>query len=172
MSSKACTTKENGLSPAKQTLECTSESSVKTSKTASASSNNISFLSMFQNSNLRPKIQRQTITSQEAEADDCPLNSNFKSSLFDKQKSKDITTDKYYNSTQPSDTNKMVVSFQTGNSAGNHSVSNNSISFRTPNSAPNFVSSGNTIRPVNKPAAGKVLKNGSSGNSSTKGKSF
>jgi hypothetical protein len=125
---------------------------------------------MFQNSNSRPKIQRQTITTQQT-ADDPHLNGTSKNRSSDKQKNKDITN-KLYNSTQPSDTNKMVVSFQSGNSAGNHSVSNNSISFKTPNSAPNSVSSVNNTRPVNKPAAGKVLKNGSSGNCSTKGKPF
>jgi hypothetical protein len=166
MSSKACATKENGLSPAKHTLECTSESSVQTTKTTSATSNNVSFLSMFQNSNSRTKIQRQTITTQQT-ADESLLNATSKDRSPDKQKNKEISN-KLYNSTQPTDTNKMVVSFQSGNSGGNHSVSNNSISFRANNSTPNFVSSGNSTRPVNKPAAGKVLKNGSSGTSSTK----
>ena len=168
MSSKACTTKENGLSPAKQTLECVNELPLKPPKTASESSNNIRFLSMFQNSNSRTKIQRQTIPTHQT-SEESVLNGNHTSS--DKQKNKDISN-KLYNSTQPSDTNKMVVSFQSGNSGGNHTVSNSSIPFRTPHSAQNIVSSGNSTRPVNKPAAGKVLKNGSSGYSSTKGRQF
>jgi len=165
MSSKA-STKENGLSPVKQTRE-SSESSLKSSsKTATSSTTNPKyFLSMFQNSNSRPKFQRQNIIFQSS--DQSLLNDKPKENSSEKSKSKDIGN-KLYNPTQVSDTNKMVVSFQTGNSGTNDSSTNSSISCRSTSSALNFVSSTNGTRPANKPAAGKVLKNGSSSNSSSK----
>ena len=169
MSSKAVT-KENGLSPVKYTRESSESTFKSSSKTDQKSSTNTkSFLSMFQNSNSRPKFQRQNIISQ-------PLLDASKENSPEKLKSKDNTSSNktFYNSTQVSDTNKMVVSFQTGNSGTNHSSTNtnNSISCRSnTGSALNFVSSTNGTRPANKPAAGKVLKNGSSSNPSiTKGK--
>ena len=119
---------------------------------------------MFQNSNSKQKVQRQHNLSDKI-TDESLLSVNSKQNGSEKE-NKEISN-KIYNSTQPTDTNKMVVSFQSGNSGANHSLTNNSISCRTTNSALNFSASTNGSR-SGKPAAGKVLKNGSSGNSASK----
>ena len=155
------------LSPIKQTRESSESKLVKSSRKVSSS--NKSFLSMFQNSNSRPKFQRQNIISQAS--DESPLlRDNYKENSSDKHKFQE-GSNSVYNSTQVSDATKMVVSFQTGNSgANNHPVTNNSISCRSSNNAPSCISTSGSTQTVSKPAAGKVLKNGSSTNSSTKGK--
>ena len=167
MSSKV-SKKENGSSPVKQT---SNTSEIQNIKKPSASeglktAKNSSFLSMFQNSNTKQKIQRQNNLSQPS--DESLLSGKSKESVSEQQKE---IGNKICNSTQPSDSNKMVVSFQSGNSGANHSLTNNSISCRTTNSALNFSASTNGSR-SGKPAAGKVLKNGSSGNSASKGESI
>ena len=165
MSSKV-SKKENGSSPVKQTSDISEilNSKKPSSSEAPKTAKNSSFLSMFQNSNSKQKNHKQTNNSQPS--DESLLSVKSKESVSEHQKE---IGNKIYNSTQASDSNKMVVSFQSGNSGANHSLTNNSISCRTTNSGLNFSSSGNPSR-SGKPAAGKVLKNGSTGNSVAKGK--
>ena len=167
MSSKI-SKKENGSSPIKQTsskIEITNKKS--SSSEASTAVKNCSFLSVFHNSSSKEKVHKQNnISDKTADVSLSKVKSKEKGSLkYDNKES----SNKLYNSTQPTDSDKMVVSFQSGNSGANHSLTNNSISCRSNNSALNFSASNSGSR-AGKPAAGKVLKNGSSGNSVSKGK--
>ena len=164
MSSKV-SKKENGSSPIKQTSNTIEISNQKLSSEASATTKNTSFLSMFQTSHSKQKNYKQNNISDKI-TDESLLKIKSKDKGTEKYDSKENST-KLYNSTQPTDSDKMVVSFQSGNSGATNSIVNNSISCRTTNSA-NFTSSTNGSR-AGKPAAGKVLKNGSSGNSTSKG---
>ena len=168
MSSKA-STKENCLSnPKPENDSCTTF--CKSSKTTSGNSKSI-LTSMFQsNSNAKPKFHKQNIVSQSSD-ESLVSDRRSKESSSETLKNKDINnSNKYYNSTQVSDSNKMVVSFQSGNSGVNQSITNNSISCKSTGSALDFVATSNSTRAANKPAAGKVLKNGSSSQSATKGR--
>ena len=126
---------------------------------------------MFQsNSNAKPIFHKQNIVSQSSD-ESLVSDRRSKESSSETLKNKDINnSNKFYNSTQVSDSNKMVVSFQSGNSGVNQSITNNSISCKSTGSALDFVATSNSTRAANKPAAGKVLKNGSSSQSATKGK--
>ena len=168
MSSKA-STKENCLSNPKPANDsCTTF--CKSSKTTSGHSKSI-LTSMFQsNSNAKPKFHKQNIVSQSSD-ESLVSDRRSKESSSETLKNKDINnSNKFYNSTQVSDSNKMVVSFQSGNSGVNQSITNNSISCKSTGSALDFVAPSNSTRAANKPAAGKVLKNGSSSQSATKGR--
>ena len=151
---------ENSFVLVKETRE-TSEVFVTSSKKLSATKH--SFISMFTNSNSPPKFLRKSINSQTS--DQSFVKDTCKDKLTEKPKFNN-SDNSLYNSTRPSDTTKMVVSFQTGSSRTNNPFSN---SITPCQASKGSISIDNTMQAVSKPAAGKVLKNGSSGNPSNKG---
>ena len=120
------------------------------------------FVCKFQSSGSK----RQHIITQSS--DESPLNKNHRDNCSEKTKCQE-SSQSVYNSTQITDANKMVVSFQTSNSSASNHVASTGVSSKSSTNGISFFSSAGNTHTDSKPAAGKVLKNGSTNAVSTKG---